>query len=297
MRTAVYQSFRTENVPSWISACMTSVRRWADERGYVYRFFDDSFFDLVPPELRERASIHKCVLADYARLVAAKNILREGFDRAIWLDADALIFAPAAFEVPLSTGYAFCREVWLDRTVMGRPQFKLTVNNAISVFCRDEAIIDFYLDCARATLSSTKTLDALSIGTDFLIRLRRAREFPLVTSMGIFGAEMAYRYMVNDGRFLRPYLNFQTSPIYAANLCLSHHADDTFRSASGEEWKWNEDTLLRFIAKLQSDGGSSLNAWFDNGYLARSSEFERPLSRYIGTKHAVKSLLAAVKGT
>jgi hypothetical protein len=292
VKTVVYQSFRTENVPPWIAACLDSVRAWAAYQQFEYRFFDDRFFSLVPRELYARASEHKCILADYARLVAARNLLDEGFDRAIWLDADLVVFAPQSFKIAVTSGYAFCREVWLDRVTWGKPQFKLTVNNAASVFCRDEAIIDFYLDAANAILRSDQPLNALSIGTDFLVRLQRARNFPLLTNVGIFGPEMTYRYLQNDGAFLEPYLNFQTSPIYAANLCLSHHAERFHFSGTGAEgWLLDENTLLHFIARLKQDGGESLNRWFSKGYRPGSAEFDRPLSRVLGARTAVKSLL------
>lgn len=274
---------------------MESVRLWAAGQGFAYRFFDDRFFDFVPDDLRERASVHKCILADYARLVAAQQLLAEGWDRVVWLDADALVFAPESFVLSIDSGYAFCREVWLDRITLGQPQFRLTVNNSISIFCRDEAIIDFYLDAAQAILRSQDPLNALSIGTDFLLRLRRARQFPLVTSMGIFGPEMAYRYLQNDGRFLRQYLSYQTSPIYAANLCLSHQSDGQNATAAVKRLIWDEAEMLAFIRRLQSDGGRSLNAWFEPAYSPSSSEFDRPLSRYLGVKYALKSLLSVAR--
>lgn len=296
MRTVVYQSFRTENVPPWIAACLESVRTWATVQGFDYRFFDDAFFDLVPADIRPRASEYKCVLADYARLVAARDLLKEGWDRAIWIDADAVVFAPERFTIPIDQGYAFCREVWLDRIVWGKPQFNLTVNNAASVFCRDQTIIDFYLDTARSILTSSQPLTGLSIGTEFLLKLRRAHAFPLLTTIGIFGPEMARRYLQNDGDFLRPYLNFQTSPIYAANLCLSHQGEKGNPAATTSEWVPTDQTLLDFIVRLRSDQGASLNRWYDGAYHPRPQEFDRPLSRVIGTKRALKSLITSVRG-
>lgn len=297
MKTVVYQSFRTENVPPWIQACLDSAREWAAYQGFEYRFYDDRFFDLVPRDLYPRASEHKCLLADYARLVAARQLLEEGFDRAIWLDADLVVFSPKEFKISVSSGYAFCREVWLDRVTWGRPQFRLTVNNAASVFCRDEAILDFYFDAAGAILRSDQPLTALSIGTDFLVRLQRARNFPLLTNVGIFGPEMTYRYLQDDGRFLRPYLNFQTSTVHAANLCLSHHAERYHFSGTGSNgWLLDEKTLLDFIARLRADGGGSLNKWFDRGYSSAPGEFDRPLSRVLGTRLAVKFLVHTLQG-
>jgi hypothetical protein len=297
MKTIVYQSFRTENVPAWISTCLDSVREWAKRQGFAYQFFDDSFFDFVPRDVYPRAREHVCMLADYARLVAAKRLLTQGWERVIWLDADALVFNPAEFTIPVVKGYAFCREVWMDRVAFGRPQFKLTVNNAVSVFCQDQAVIDFYLDSANAILRSDAPLNALSIGTDFLVKLQRARKFPLLTNVGIFGPEMTFRYLQDDERFLRPYLNYQTSPIYAANLCLSHHQEVFHFSGTGKEgWELNEQTLLNFIGRLQADGGKSLNRWFDRGYSPAEWEFDRPLSRFIGTRHALKSLALSLQG-
>lgn len=296
MKTVVYQSFRRHDVPAWITACMESVEAWAAHHSFEYRFYDDRFFDLVPADVRERASVHKCVLADYARLVAAKQLLKEGWDRAIWLDADALVFSPARFEIPIESGYAFSREVWLDRTAFGKPHFKLNVNNAVAVFCHDEAIIDFYLDSANAILRSDQPLTALSIGTDFLVRLQRARNFPLLTNVGIFGPEMTYRYLQNDERYLRPYLNFQTSPVYAANLCLSHHSEMYHFDGAKSGWLLNEETLLDFISRLQADEGDSLNAWFDQTYQPPEGEFDRSLSRLLGAKSAIKSLVSTVQG-
>jgi len=55
MRTVVYQSFRTENVPAWISRCLESVRLWAGAKGYDYRFIGDEIFDLAPGWYREKA--------------------------------------------------------------------------------------------------------------------------------------------------------------------------------------------------------------------------------------------------
>ena len=286
MKTVVFQSFRTRNVPGWIAACLASTRDWTRQRGYEYRFFDDAFFELVPEDLRARGSHSKCLLADYARLVAARKLLDEGFSRAVWIDADALVFAPEDFEIPLSNGYAFCREVWLDRITLGRPQFKLTVNNAVSVFCQDETIIPFYLDAAAALIRSSQTLDSCAIGTDFLVRLRRAHAFPLLTEVGMLGPEMMHRYLEDDGSFLRPYLNYQTSPVRVVNLCLSH------RTGAREI---TETQVEDVIARLKADRGASFNAWFDRGYHATAHEFDRPLSRLIGAKHAIKNLMQSVQ--
>ncbi len=290
MRTIVYQSFRTKDVPVWINLCLESVRQWAQTQGFEYRFYDDRFFDLVPDAVRPRASAYKCLLADYARLVAARNLLAEGWDRAIWVDADALVFAPKEFTIPFTEGYAFSREIWLDRIAFGKPHFKLQVNNAVSVFCRDQKIIDFALDVADAILLSDQTLAPTSIGTEFLSKLQRAYHFPLLNNVGIFGPEMARRYLANDGEFLTPYLSYQTSPIFADNLCLSH------QPAGSSATAFSDDDLVKFINRLKTDQGRSLNAWFSPNYAASKAEFDRPLSRYVAARQALGALSNSLRG-
>jgi hypothetical protein len=43
MKALVLQSFRTVDVPAWLSSCMHSVRQWASHNQYDYRFIDDAF--------------------------------------------------------------------------------------------------------------------------------------------------------------------------------------------------------------------------------------------------------------
>ena len=296
MKTVIYQSFRTVNVPAWITACMDSVKTWAQQHGYDYRFWDDSFFDLVPADLRTRASAHVCLITDYARLVAARQLLDEGYERAVWVDADAFIFNPEGFKLEQTSGYAFCREVWLDRVALGQPQFRVTVNNSVSVFCRDEAIIPFYLDAARRILSSTQPLTPFSIGTDWLLAIRKASPFPLLTSVGILGPEMMYRYLHDDGRFLAPYLRIQTSPVAAVNLCFSKSGQAHHFHGVSEPWTLTEQVVLNLIRKLQSDRGASWNRWYTNGYEPPPDEFSRPVSRYLAVRNELKDLRDTLLG-
>jgi len=280
MKTIVYQSFRTSEVPEWIDACMRSVRAWAEQKGYAYRFWDDSFFDFLPRELRGRAERYKCLMADYARVAAAHELLAEGWERAIWVDADVLVFDPGNFEIEVSSGYAFCREIWLRRTLFRRPQFELRVNNTVAVFCRDERLTSFYLDAARVILSGNVELTPYSIGTHFLLDLKRAVDFPLLRSVGILGPEMAYRYLEDDGRFLRPYLRFQMSPVASANLCLSG-VGQTYRFPGARRpWTLDNAAIMALADRLLADRGASLNQWFVGDYTAPRDEFRRPLTPY-----------------
>jgi hypothetical protein len=218
-------------------------------------------------------------LTDYARLVAARQLLDEGFDRVIWVDADVAVFDPERFDVGVTHGYSFCREVWHDLTLLGRPLFKLTVNNSVSVFCRDEKIIAPYLDDAAQILRGQSPLSAVSIGTEYLHAKRQRETFPLLTNVGIFGPEMMYRYLHDDDRFLRRYLRFQTSPVYAVNLCNSKLGTKYRFSGAKETWSLDNNMLCGLIDRLCQDRGASLNRHFDHPYRNAGDEFKKPLSR------------------
>jgi len=153
------------------------------------------------------------------------------------------------------------------------------VNNAVSVFCRDQQIIAPYLKEAAAILAGDQPLSAISIGTEWLYARRQREAFPLLTTAGILGPEMMYRYLHDDGRFLRPYLRHQTSPVYAVNLCNSKLGTTYKFSGTRSPWALDNDILCKLIARLCTDRGASLNRHFQKAPPPPADEFTRPLSR------------------
>ena len=149
MTTLIYQSYRTQGVPGWIDRCLESVRQWAKARGYRYEFVDDRIFELVPGWYRRKAGEHVTILTDLARLELARRYLAEGLDRVIWIDADVLVFDPEAFDIAPDRHYAFCREVWVTGEE-GRLKQRNHVNNAVAMFARDNAFLDFYIHACQA---------------------------------------------------------------------------------------------------------------------------------------------------
>ncbi len=288
MKTIVYQSFRTRDVPEFITRCMASAKAWAAQHGYAYRFYDDAFFDLIPAELRTKALTYKCLASDYARVAAARDLIAEGYDRAVWVDADALIFNPSGLGLPVETGFAYAREVWLHRTFLGAPQFRLTVNNSISIYCRDQKIIPHYLDCAERILSSDVPLNPTTLGTDWLLHFRQSTPIPLHTQIGVLNPELAQRYLDDDAPTLRTFLNLHTSPLAAFNLCLSK------LGKKNEAYRFDEATALRVIDRLLSDQGASLNRHFTGAYTPTHDEFHRSHSRYLSLRDSLFSLRHAL---
>src|SRR5688500_4692208 len=174
MKAVVYQSFRTENVPPWIEACLGSTRAWAASRGFEYRFIDDEFLGYCPPWYRRAVGNNILLVSDLARLVAARGLLIEGYDRAIWIDADVLVFAPAAFDVETGEDFAFNSELWVNREQERYVGWR-RVNNAVCTFDRDNAFLYFYIQsCHRIVGRRHKeglSVDPLSVGTAFLTPL------------------------------------------------------------------------------------------------------------------------------
>src|SRR5580658_8048741 len=93
-RILIVQSYRTHDVPSWISRCLASVQAWALAKGYDYRLTDDSAFLLCGADYLARVGDNKRSITNLCRLELIKLALAEGYDRAIWMDADIQVFAP-----------------------------------------------------------------------------------------------------------------------------------------------------------------------------------------------------------
>jgi hypothetical protein len=108
--TVVFQSYRTQGVPGWISRCMQTARRWAEIRGFDYHFVDDRLFDYIPQEFRGRTQ-NKVILSDLARLLVSRELLSEGYKRTVWIDADVVVFDPDPWELPTGSDFYFSHEL------------------------------------------------------------------------------------------------------------------------------------------------------------------------------------------
>lgn len=144
-RTVVLQTFRTDQVPSWMLTAMASVRRWASLRGYDYAFTDDAFFSYAPPWVHERSGEQIFPVTDVARLYYLKDYLAKGYERAVWIDADVLIFDQATFDIDVPSGYAFSREVMMGSDRSEHIHFsRPSLNNAVMFFREGNPMLDFY---------------------------------------------------------------------------------------------------------------------------------------------------------
>ena len=221
MKTIVYQSYRTQGVAAWITTCMGTVKAWAQANGYEYAFIDDSLFDRVPAWYRDRVGSQMCPMADYARLACAREFLAQGYERTVWVDADVLVFAPENLRVDVTDSFAYCHEVWLGLDPKGDPVCYRNINNAVTVFVKGTAYLDFFIDAAERTVRARDAVTKTSVSTQFLSRLWQILPFHLLTNVGLFSPLLMVDIACGASRYLPAYGRALPQPLACANLCGS----------------------------------------------------------------------------
>ena len=225
-RTIVYQSYRRHDVPAWIAACMARTRAWAGARGHDYRLIGDEIFDLGPDWFRARLAGRKLPLTDLGRLLLARRFLDEGFDRAIWVDADVLIFQPEGFDVDCGeAGYVLCSEVWWKSVALARVGTVITpsyrFNNCVMGFARGNALLPFYIDSALRIARHATDLHDWSLGPAFLTGLFKRLPVPTKDDVVMFAPIVVLRLLGRhavDTDVIEQYLKLLPTPPRAANL-------------------------------------------------------------------------------
>lgn len=223
--TIVFQSFRTDRVPVWISRCLESARRWAEIRGFEYKFLDDRFFDFIPAELRARTT-NKVILSDLARLLVSRDLLGKGHRRFIWIDADVVVFDPDGWQAPDESDYYFTHELW-PTPHPGGVRLDVRANNAVMIFCRGNPVLDFYIDMAKRILVSQRELKNWHLGVRFLTGLRNVCPLPVLPNIAMLGPDLINDLLRGPKQLTSAYVRSMGEPLVAANLCASN-AGKTF---------------------------------------------------------------------
>lgn len=252
-RTIVYQSYRTSGVPAWITRSIETVRRWAEGRGHAYELSDDSFFDPIPAWFRDKASGDKVILSDLARLLRAKELLKT-HERAIWVDADVVVFDPDRLRLEPAEPHALCREAWLSRTPEGLLSCSMRVNNMVAVFARANPLLDFYIHaCLTIVREATGRVGRLDIGTKFLTLLQRAVPLPQLTEVALLSPLLLDELRAGRDPLLQIYMEKLAVPVYAANLCSS------FRGQRVDGVALDDGLYAAAVERLVASRGEALN--------------------------------------
>lgn len=255
MKTVVYQSFRADNIPGWISQCLETVKKWAEQKGFIYRFIDNRISEHVPDWYLSKLQGNMLPVFDLARLELAKLFLDEGYDRTIWVDADIVVFDSDNFDIDVKEEFAFCLEVWLYKNRIGRPVCIKKVNNAVTVFTRNNHMLEFYIYACKSLVRNKNIISKTEVGTKFLTELYRNMHFQLLNNIGIFSPALLYEIATGREKCVRKYITEFGHPIRAANLCYS------FRNLTYRGALMSDKIYQTVIDKLIESKGNIVNKY------------------------------------
>lgn len=256
MKTVVYQSYRTTNVPEWIDACLDSVRAWATARGYDYRFVGDEILWRVPESLREAAGGRMPVITDVGRLLMAREFLGGEYGRAVWLDADVLVFDAAGLDIGPGgegPGYAFGAEVWVQPGKGGGLKAHRNVHNAICVFEAGNPMIEFCIHACESVLGRVAGGGPPQIvGPKLLTALHSIVGFPLIDGVGMLSPLVLRDVVAGGGPALDLLREISGGSLRATNLCAS------LAGTTRDGVDVTDELLARVCTLLAETGGAVL---------------------------------------
>jgi hypothetical protein len=280
MKTIVLQSYRTHNIPGWITTCLQSVADWAKQSGFDHALIGDEFFDYAPAWARERCGTQIFPVTDLARLYLIRDYLGRGYDRAIWLDADVIVFAPHLLKMDTVSGYAFSHEVMLGEAPDGSMRLSApSINNAAMVFEAGHPMLEFYRFASEAILRHAPPGDVerTAVGPKFLVALNGAMPVERLTSVGLFTPKLMMDIAQGGPTLCAIYARQFGFPMGAANLChFTHHlADDANRQQLDQVFE-------QAIQQLLTTQGDILNR-----HLPQSSGEAKPTSHLPQPKYSI----------
>ena len=291
MKTIVLQSYRTHNIPGWIATCLQSVADWAKRSGFDYVLIGDEFFDYAPAWARERCGAQIFPVTDLARLNLIRDYLDRGYDRAIWLDADVIVFAPQYMRVDTESGYAFSHEIVLSVAPDGGVRLSAPrINNAVMVFEAGHPMLEFYRFATEAILRHAPPgeIERTAVGPKFLVALNGAMPVERLTSVGLFVPKLMEDIASGGHELCAAYARQFGFPMGAANLChfTRHFAD--------EESRQRLDLVFeRAISRLIETRGEILNAHLQKPSLPRELALQSPAEAGGAPSSGVSAALAA----
>ena len=220
MRTIVLQSYRTTNIPFWISCCLASVKEWSRANGFAYECHGDEVFELCGSEYLASVGGNIRSITNLARLELTRAAHGRGYDRAIWLDADVIVFDQERFRISLAERYAFARETWVARRDQ-RISIEHGVNNCAFVFMRDEPDLDLLINLTRHIARHRKITSNYQVGGDIVKGLRNSLAFSTLEHVGMFSPCLITGIARGDTELLSVQAREFGQPVFAANLAVT----------------------------------------------------------------------------
>lgn len=230
-----------------MQTCLISVQGWASMWGYEYRFVDDALFSYVPSNLRKKFIAQPVVLSDLARLRLLQHALTVGYDRAVWLDADFLVFDADRLQLS-DTRHAVGREVWVQKNNNKLKAYK-KVHNAFMVFTRDDSFLPFYTDVAEDFLLRAQApVVPQFIGPKLLTAQHNLTELSVCEQAGML-SPLCLRDILHGGGPALDMMKAQhTAEVAASNLSASYEGKAVDGVLN------DEATYLQVVECLLNDG-------------------------------------------
>jgi hypothetical protein len=185
---------------------------------------DDQFFDLLPADYRKKAEGRLPVLSDLARLIMARNLVFEGYEKTIWIDADVVIFDPEGFDIAIDGDFSFCREIWIQPNAKGEIKVFRNVHNAVCVFVKGNSFLEFYIDACQQVVGrmvDDKVMVNQIVGPKLLSALHNMIGYPLIENVGMLSPLVLRDIDKGGGAALDLLVDEIPAPMQAANLCSS----------------------------------------------------------------------------
>lgn len=225
----VLQSHRTPLPHPWLADCLASVRDWAASHRFTYRFVGDALFDPLSDDLRAACAERLVVATDLARLHALQAALHEGFDAAVWCDADVLVLDPEALTLP-PDGHAVGRQVWVQREE-GRIRTFRQVHNAFLLVRAGDPFLPWYLHVAeRMVRAHQGAMVPQLVGPKLLTALHNVVGLPVAEAVNMLPPDVGVDLAAGGGPCLDAYLARCAVPPAALNLCASLLDDEAIAS-------------------------------------------------------------------
>lgn len=222
-RTIVIQSHDPNKMQPWICRCLQSVREWATSQGFAYIFLGNELFEGLPFIDSKRVE-GLLPITDYARLIRLREVLNTtNWDRALWIDADVLIFRPETLTVTHKDSFAFCKELWIETNSSGLVEIYKSVNNCFMHFDLNCPMLNFYIDiCYRTFVKSSSQVSKCQLGPDFLEQLYQTTPLPLHEKVTLISPSLAQDILEKSkSKALNVHNALWFEEVCAANLCNS----------------------------------------------------------------------------
>lgn len=252
MKTVIIQSYRTHDVPSWIARCLESVEGWAAARGYDRWLTDDGAFALCGDEYLAKVGDNKRSITNLCRLELIRRAHAEGYERAIWIDADVFVFDPARLDFPVSDRLVFAREAWVAYNKEGWYAIS-TFNNCVVVSRPGDPDLDLIIATIRHVARHHPIRSNFQLGVELLRGLDRFLYFELMTEVGMLSNFVVMAIARNVTDTLKLQATKHGMPIYAANLSASEHLVPVVPEAATH----------RAMDILEATQGGVINDWLD----------------------------------